>query len=77
MRLSQDEIERLYSEESVSQYRPEAVMAELADGAQVPALCFNLLQEPGRQERNPDYARQLRDLGCRLGFPSEYVDRIA
>ena len=76
MGLTHNEIERLYSEKSVSIYQPEAIIAELTDGSQVPALCFNLPVAPNPQEANPDYATQLRDLGRRLGLPSDYVDSI-
>lgn len=76
MELSHAEIERLYAEPSVQMYRPEAVVAELADGARVAALCFNLPATPGPGESNDAYARQLRDLARRLGLPADYVDRI-
>lgn len=77
MELSHEEIERLYEEPSVSMYRPEGVVAELPDGAQAPALCFNLPIAPRPGESNQAYARKLRDLGRRLGLPAEYVDGIA
>jgi hypothetical protein len=77
MGLTHNEVDRLYSQKSVSLYRPEAIIAELADGSYVPALCFNLPVVPNAQEANPDYARQLRDLGHRLGLPSDYVDSIS
>src|SRR5437899_10761659 len=38
--LTHDEVEALYSETSVSAYRPETVSAKLADGRLVSALCF-------------------------------------
>jgi len=76
MELSQEEIERLYAEPSVRMYRPEAVIAELEDGVQFPALCFNLLVAPRPGESNDAYAGKLRDLANRLGLPAEYVDRI-
>jgi hypothetical protein len=76
MELSHEEIELLYMDPSVRMYRPEAVVAELADGAQVPALCFNLQITPEPGESNDAYARKLRDLALRLGLPSDYVDRI-
>jgi hypothetical protein len=76
MELTHDEIERLYSEASVRAYRPEAVLCELGDGSQVPALCFNLVVPPGSEEANSDYAAKLRDLARRLGLPSNYVERI-
>jgi hypothetical protein len=57
-------------------YRPEAVIAELADGVQVPALCFNLEGTPQPGESSDTYAEKLRSLARRLGLPAEYVDRI-
>jgi len=76
MELTHAEIEQLYSEPSVQAYRAEAVLAELADGSRVPALCFNLLVPPGPDEVNLEYAAKLRDLARRLGFPSDYVESI-
>lgn len=76
MELSPEEIERLYAEPSVSMYRPEAVVAELADGKQVSALCFNLPIAPQSGESNDAYAQKLRDLARSLGLPAEYVDSI-
>ena len=76
MELSHEEIERLYADPSVSMYRPEAVVAELADGVQVPALCFNLQVAPQPGESNDAYATKLRDLARCLGLPADYVDRI-
>src|SRR5712692_118226 len=74
MELTYVEIEQLYSEASVRAYRPVAVLAELADGSRVPALCFNLLVPPGPEEANSEYAAKLRDLARRLGLPSNYVE---
>jgi hypothetical protein len=74
--LTHEEIERLYSEPSVREYRPEAVLARLGAGETVPALCFNLPDRPSPGERNPEYAAKLRALAERLGFPSDYVRLI-
>jgi hypothetical protein len=52
------------------------VLAELADGSRVPALCFNPLVPPGPDEANSEYAAKLRDLARRLGLPSDYVEGI-
>lgn len=76
MELTHVEIEQLYSEASVRAYRAEAVLAEVTDGSQVPALCFNLLVPPGPEEVNSEYAAKLRDLARRLGLPSNYVEGI-
>ena len=66
----------LYSQATVRAYRAEAVLAELPDGSHVAALCFNLLEPPGAEESNLEYAAKLRDLAQRLGFPSSYVAGI-
>jgi hypothetical protein len=76
MELTHAEIEHLYSEASVRAYRPEAVIAELADGSRVPALCFNLLVPPAPEEANSEYAAKLRELARQLGLPSYYVESI-
>jgi hypothetical protein len=73
--LSHPEIEMVYSEPSVADYRPEAVIAQLADGSLIPALCFNL--PPGEAaEPNPEYAAKLREVASRLGLPAAYVASI-
>ena len=76
MELAHDEIERLYADPSVQAYRPEAVLAELADGTRVPALCYNLVVPPSPGEADPEYAAKLRDLARRLELPADYVARI-
>ena len=75
-RLTHAEIDALYSDPSVSVYRPEAVLAHVADGSLVPALCFNLPLPPSADERNADYAARLRTLAERIGLPHDYVSSI-
>ena len=76
MDLSHQEIEQLYAEPSVRVYRPEAVLAELDNASRVAALCFNLPEAPGLDERNDVYAQRLRDLASRLDLPATYVKGI-
>ena len=57
--LTHNEVDALYSEDSVSLYRPEAVCAILADGSIIPALCFNLPVPPSPEERNQQYVSKL------------------
>ncbi len=76
MGLSHAEIEVLYSDASVRAYRPEAVMAQLGDGRNVPALCFNLETVPPDETANAQYIAKLRDLGRRLKLPLDYVESI-
>jgi hypothetical protein len=74
--LTHTEVDALYSEDSVSVYRPEAVSAQLADGSITPALCFNLPVPPSANERNPQYVSKLRELAARIGLPPSYVSSI-
>ena len=74
--LTHSEVDELYSEDSVSVYRPEAVSARLADGSIISALCFNLPAPPSIAERNPHYASKLKDLADRIGLPPDYVSSI-
>ena len=75
-KLTHKEIEQLYAEQSVKDYKPEAVVAKMADGGLLPALCFNLVVPPSSDENNPEYRRKLRELAKQLGFPTEYVESI-
>ena len=74
--LTHAEVDALYSEASVSVYRPEAVSAQLEDGSVRPALCFNLPVPPSKEERNRQYASKLRELAERIGLPPSYVSSI-
>ena len=71
--LTLSELDRLYSEPSVQAYRPQAVLAQLASGGVIAALCYNLPQPPSPTERNPEYAAKLRALAQKIGLPAEYV----
>ena len=74
--LSHEELNALYADDSVSVYRPEAVIASVANKVRVPALCFNLPTAPPATERNPEYAAKLKDLAERIGLPDEYISTI-
>lgn len=74
--LTHPELERLYAAPGLDQYRAEAVLACCIDGGSFPALCYNLLIEPGADERNPDYAARLQQALRDLEFPAEYIDSI-
>lgn len=74
--LSHTELDRLYSDPGLQAYRPEAVLAHLANGETLATLCFNLVEPPSPHERNPDYASRLRALAERLSFPADYVASI-
>ena len=76
MQLTHSEVEQLYSEPSVQAYRPEAVLAQAGDGSFLPALCFNLVNPPAPEEKNPEYAAKLKQLAIRLQLPSDYIKCI-
>ena len=73
--LTHADVDRLYTDEAVAMYRPEAVLVEAADGARVVALCFNLPSVPA-QERNAEYVEKLRAVAETVGLPKEYVAKI-
>jgi hypothetical protein len=74
--LTLSELERLYSEPSVRAYRPQAVLAQLASGGVIAALCYNLPQPPALTDHNPEYAAKLRAVAQKVGLPTEYVASI-
>jgi hypothetical protein len=74
--LTHNEVDQLYRDPSVSMYRPEAVLAQLADGNEVPCLCFNLPVVQANEERNLAYATKLRSLATQLNLPESYVQTI-
>ena len=79
--LTHRELERLYSGPGLEAYVPEAVMARTLEGRgdsqTIAALCYNLIDTPGPDETNPDYAARLRTALRRLDFPSDYVKSIS
>jgi hypothetical protein len=74
--LTHSELEKLYPEPGEWIYRPEAVLTHLSNGEFLAALCFNLVEPPLIDERDPECASKLRSLAERLHFPAEYVASI-
>lgn len=74
--LTLSELKRLYADPNVRAYVPQAVLAELAGGGVIAALCYNLPQPPAATERNPEYLAQLRALGQRVGLPAECLSSL-
>jgi hypothetical protein len=71
--LTRSELDRLYSESSIQAYKPQAVLAQLASGGVVAALCYNRRQPPSPTERNPEYAVKLRAVSQKVGLPADYI----
>jgi hypothetical protein len=77
MSLTLTDLERLYSEPGLQGYSPAPVLARLASGGTIAALCYNLVEPPLPRERNPDYATKLQAVARKVGLPAEYVGSLA
>lgn len=73
MSLTHAELERLYSVPTLEAYRPEPILAHLADGRVIPALCYNLPEPPDSKERNPEYLAKLCAVAQKVGLPPNYL----
>ena len=76
MRVSEGDLEKLYSESSVSDYVAEKVKVVIEENESIEASCYNLPKHLVSGE-NKQYAYTLLDLVKSLGFPKSYVDRLA
>jgi hypothetical protein len=75
--LSPDDLARLYSAPGLEVYQPQQIEVALENRAIISARVYNLAQLPAADERNPDYVEKLKAAMIRLGFPADYVARIA
>lgn len=73
MAMNESDLLELYSEPSVSDYRPVRVTVELSDGRQEEASSYNLPASMLAGETNRAYAEQLSELLTELDFPREYI----
>jgi len=74
--LTHGELDALYADASVNAYRPEAVLAQLADESWIPALCYNLPAPDSERRQDPEYAARLRALAADIGLSAGYVASI-
>lgn len=75
MSIAPGEAAKLYADESVADYLPEPVIAELMDGTQVEATCYNLPADKVTGA-NREYAEALLEVATKLSFPDSYLDQI-
>jgi hypothetical protein len=75
MTIRAQDVQVLYSDESVADYVSEFVTVMLPDGAIETAICYNLPVSK-LEGTNPEYANSLLILADRLGFPSGYLQQI-
>ena len=69
------ELERLYAQDWVGTYLPEAVLVETTAGLSVPALCYVAPEAP-YAPATADYLDRIIAPARELGFPSWYLDRL-
>lgn len=74
--LTHRDLDRLYSAPGLEQYRPEAVLFRTFEGGTLPVLCYNLQDEPSPEEHDEEYAKRLRTVLTKLGFPPDYVSAV-
>jgi cation transport regulator ChaC len=77
MRMRRDDLERLYSEESVRAYQASSIRVSLTDGGIVDALTYVLPEAQHQEQPNAEYAGKLHRLGVQLGLPREYLQEIS
>ena len=76
MTLKDDEVDKLYAEESVADYVPEQVEVITTTNERVIATCYNLPLEL-LTGTNESYARSLYKLATQLNFPEDYLNKIS
>ena len=73
MQLLPADLQRLYSDPTVSAYIPQSVEVVLNDGVRVAATCYLLPSYVQDFLTNTAYAQKLYALGSRLGLPADYL----
>lgn len=71
-----DELGRLYAQDGVGLFLPEAVVVSTADDRLVPVPCF-ISPAHGGQPPDLDYLARLVAAARGHGFPAWYLDRLA
>jgi len=69
------ELARLYSQDWVGTYLPEAVLVQTLDGRWQPALCY-IAPSPRRSAAANDYIDRIAGPARELGFPAWYIERL-
>jgi len=74
--MSHSDIDKLYGQSGLEDYKPEGVLVDTFDGDSFAALCFNLLKAPDEAEKNTAYADKLKVVLNKFEFPQEYISQI-
>jgi len=75
IQLAEEELDILYGEESVEDYRPEAVTAIDTNGNTLTAVCYILPPEK-LSGQNKAYAKSLVKVTKKLGLPEKYIGEV-
>lgn len=76
--LKHDEINRLYEDAGLTDYVPEAVQVEIADGQKIAALCYVTLTPASANEVNLSYVLKLADALQKWDLPfSQLSDQVS
>jgi len=69
------ELDRLYTQDWVGTYLPEAVLVETQGGRLIPALCY-IAPEMEPAPAADDYVDRIVDPARKYGFPGWYIERL-
>lgn len=69
------ELARLYGQDWVASYLPQAVLVETRNGAWIPALVY-VAASPARSPAASDYVDRIVGPARELGFPEWYIERL-
>lgn len=75
MSLTDQELDILYSEESVADYIPENMTAITEKKESLDVICYNLPLEK-LSGQNKQYAKSLAVVAEKVGLPSDYINEI-
>ncbi len=73
--LTPDEVNLLYSQERLNDYKPRSVFVKKKDGKEVAASCYTA---PLRKNAlpKPEYVNLLIEVAKSHGFPPWYIERL-
>lgn len=74
--LPRDDVSKLYSAPSVSDYQPISVSVTIADGSEEQAICYTLPVDKHQKGSNTVYAGELHRVASELHFPEHYLNEI-
>lgn len=75
MKLTAQELEQLYGEESVADYIPTRLVATDMEGNHIETISY-ILPVERLSGRNSEYARELSLVASKAGLPSTYLGTI-